>query len=103
MTLRGEEFLRRFLGHILPTGFVKVHHYGIFAHALKATALKQLRTSLGQRIGELAYATEAILTLPARNTPRPPKPQCPRCGSVELIATEIMPTNCLGQRALKPP
>ena len=78
MTLRGEEFLRRFLGHILPTGFVKVRHYGIFAHALKATALKQLRTSLGQRIGELAYATEAILTLLARNTPRPPKPQCPR-------------------------
>ena len=31
MTLRGEEFLRRFALHILPKSFVKIRHYGIFS------------------------------------------------------------------------
>ena len=103
MTLSGEEFLRRFLQHILPTGFVKVRHYGIFAHATKAAALKQLRTDLQQRIQGLAYATQAILALLAQTTPRPSSPQCPQCGSVQLIATEVMPTDCPGELILKPP
>jgi hypothetical protein len=75
MTLRGEEFLRRFLQHILPTGFVKVRHCGIFAHASKAKALKRLRASLKQQGGNMA--TRAILALLARTTPEPPIPQCP--------------------------
>jgi hypothetical protein len=103
MTLSGEEFLRRFLQHILPTGFVKVRHYGIFAHATKAAALKQLRTSLQQRIQRFAYATQAILALLARIIPRPSSPQCPQCGSVELIATEVMPAHSPRQPTLKPP
>ncbi len=103
MTLRGEEFLRRFLQHILPTGFVKVRHYGIFAHATKAAALRQLRADLQQRIRGLAYATQAILALLARTSPRPSRPQCPQCGSVQLIATEVMPTGYPGEPILKPP
>jgi hypothetical protein len=31
MTLTADEFIRRFLQHVLPTGFQKVRHYG-FAH-----------------------------------------------------------------------
>ena len=103
MTLSGEEFLRRFLQHILPTGFVKVRHYGIFAHAIKSKALKQLRTGLKQQTQQIVYATKAILVLLARTTPKPPSPQCPRCGSVQLITTEVMPTDCPHQLILKPP
>jgi hypothetical protein len=33
MTLSGEEFLRRFSQHILPTGFTKVRHFGLHAGA----------------------------------------------------------------------
>ena len=29
MTLTAEEFLRRFVQHVLPKGFVKIRHYGL--------------------------------------------------------------------------
>lgn len=103
MTLRGEEFLRRFLQHILPDGFVKVRHYGIFAHAAKAAALKTLRASLKIQGVKLAAATRAILALLARTTASPPSPHCPKCRSQNLIATEVMPTpRPLGHWALAP-
>jgi hypothetical protein len=92
MTLHGQEFLRRFLQHILPTGFVKVRHYGIFAHATKASALATLRASLRQQGQSLARATRAILALLARTTAPAPPAQCPQCRSQNLIATEVMPT-----------
>lgn len=92
MTLPGEEFLRRFLQHILPTGFVKVRHYGLFAHAAKAAALKKLLASLQAQGQKLAAATRAILSLLARTTAPPPMLCCPKCQSSELTATEVMPT-----------
>ncbi len=91
MTVNGQEFLRRFLQHILPTGFVKVRHYGIFAHAQKVAALKKLRQSLQARGESLAGAAQAILALLAKTTAPSPPPQCPRCRSRELLATELMP------------
>ena len=32
MTLSGEEFLRRFLLHVLPDGFVRIRYFGLFAN-----------------------------------------------------------------------
>lgn len=43
--LRGEEFMRRFLQHVLPPGFVKVRYYGLFANANRAL-LQSLAESL---------------------------------------------------------
>jgi hypothetical protein len=91
MTLTGQEFLRRFLQHILPSGFVKVRHYGLFAHAAKAAALKKLRESLNAQGRSCLEAAKAILALLARTTQTPPPPQCPRCHSRDLLATEVMP------------
>jgi len=43
VTLNGVEFIRRFLMHILPKGFVKIRHYGILANRNKKTKLKLCR------------------------------------------------------------
>ena len=40
LTLDGVEFVRRFLMHILPKGFVKIRHYGLLANRNKKTKLK---------------------------------------------------------------
>jgi hypothetical protein len=40
LTLSGTEFIRRFLMHTLPKGFVKIRHYGILANRNKKTKLK---------------------------------------------------------------
>ena len=48
MTLEVEEFIRRFLQHVLPSGFVKVRYYGLFA-VKNRTFLEQIREILGCR------------------------------------------------------
>jgi len=45
--LNAEEFIRRFLLHILPEGFMRIRHYGFLANRYKKTALKACRKLLG--------------------------------------------------------
>ena len=40
MTLSADEFIRRFLIHILPSGFMKIRHYGLLGNRNKTTKLK---------------------------------------------------------------
>lgn len=49
MTLAIDEFIRRFLLHVLPRGFHRIRHYGLFAHGARATNLTRARTLLGAR------------------------------------------------------
>lgn len=51
MTITAEEFIRRFLMHILPSGFMKIHYYGILANRNKKTKLRQC-----QRILKFEYS-----------------------------------------------
>ncbi len=43
LTLQGNEFIRRYLMHVLPKGFVKVRYYGILSHRNKKTKLALCR------------------------------------------------------------
>lgn len=43
LRLKGIEFIRRFLMHILPKGFIKIRHYGILANRNKKTKLELSR------------------------------------------------------------
>lgn len=52
MTLTAEEFIRRFLLHILPSGFRKIRHYGLFASRDKVKRLKLCRLLTGTMIKE---------------------------------------------------
>jgi putative transposase/transposase-like zinc-binding protein len=47
MTLSAEEFLRRFLLHVLPKGFVRIRHYGLLAGRNVTTKLERSRQLLG--------------------------------------------------------
>src|SRR5439155_15478236 len=48
LALDAPEFIRRFLLHVLPAGFMRIRHYGIIANRVKATKLAQARTALDQ-------------------------------------------------------
>lgn len=50
ISLTGIEFIRRFLMHVLPKGFVKVRYYGILAHRNKKTKLKLCRKLTGSPV-----------------------------------------------------
>jgi hypothetical protein len=50
MTLATDEFIRRFLAHVLPRGFHRIRHYGILASsARKANMLTQSSQSMSAR------------------------------------------------------
>ena len=72
MQLSGEEFIRRFLLHVLPKGFMRIRHFGFLANRCRAAKLKQIRIALEQE--EENDETTAITTkLPFDGYP------CPRC------------------------
>jgi hypothetical protein len=48
LSLAAEEFLRRFLLHVLPKGFVRIRHYGLLASINVATKLARCRQLLGE-------------------------------------------------------
>ena len=78
MPLKVEEFIRRFLQHVLPSGFVKVRYYGLFASANR----KQL-----SRAKEILGCKE----LKSKKQPKPNKPfKCSRCKK-EMILVSVMP------------
>jgi len=47
MTLDADEFVRRFLIHVLPDGFHRIRHYGLFANANRAANIALARRLLG--------------------------------------------------------
>src|SRR6185437_15146999 len=47
MSLDVKEFMRRFLLHVLPTGFVRIRHYGILAARVKKTNTASVRKLSG--------------------------------------------------------
>ena len=70
-TLDAIEFIRRFLLHILPPGFVKIRHFGFLAHPHRRSAL---------------LLAQKLLRAPVSPRPWPHAPpearehRCPRCG-----------------------
>ena len=58
MTLDAGEFIRRFLLHVLPSGFHRIRHYGLFARAVRARNIERARQLLAASTPENAQ-TEA--------------------------------------------
>ncbi len=46
MTLDPAEFIRRFLMHVLPSGFHRIRHYGLFASTVRARNIERVRALL---------------------------------------------------------
>ena len=85
MTLSAEEFLRRFVQHVLPKGFVKVRHYGLLANRHR-----QERLEVCRRLLLTATISGAAAVEPSVNAVEPaPRPCCPRCGSLRLLTIQV--------------
>ncbi|MCE5285445.1 MAG: IS91 family transposase [Pelosinus sp.] len=79
MTLSAIEFMRRFLLHILPTGFTKIRHYGFLGNRNKNTKLRLCQKLTGGKMKPLdkkrLSATEIILKISGRDITK-----CSCCG-----------------------
>jgi hypothetical protein len=78
MTLSADEFIRRFLLHVLPDGFHRIRHYGLFAGGTRAANIARIRSLLGP-----APPTDRADPQPTHD--EPPAPACPCCGGRLVI------------------
>ncbi len=78
MTLSAEEFIRRFLIHILPSGFMKIRHYGLLGNRNKTTKLKLCKqlTNTNLLMKEKSSTLQLIQKLIGKDVTK-----CPNCGS----------------------
>jgi hypothetical protein len=79
MTLAADEFIRRFLLHVLPRGFHCIRHYGLLASSARKDSLARARDLL------------AVAPPPDDDVPEKPpdvRPPCPCCGG-QMIVVEI--------------
>jgi len=82
MTLDAHEFIRRFLIHVLPNGFHRIRHYGLFASGVRAHNIARARELLAVPAPQKEHAranddNKAELTSPSR--------LCPCCGSSMIV------------------
>jgi hypothetical protein len=77
MTVPADEFLRRFLLHVLPKGLVRIRHFGLFANRRRAASLQRCRSLLG---------TEPCADRPATAASQPP---CPLCSGPMIVVERI--------------
>jgi hypothetical protein len=82
MTLAPHEFIRRFLMHVLPKGFHRIRHYGLFANANRAANIARARELLG--VAPPVIEPEAEKTA-APNEPRVLACPCLRCGGRMIV------------------
>ena len=81
MTLDAHEFIRRFLLHVLPDGFHRIRHYGLFANPTRAGTIAKARALLADAAHPEPAPAKAL------TEPMPPIP-CPCCGG-PMILVEV--------------
>jgi hypothetical protein len=86
MTLDAVEFIRRFLLHVLPSGFVRIRHFGFLANRNRTKKLALCRSLLPAR----PTAAE-----PNIETGEPEPRLCPICKVGWLVSIEILPAGAV--------
>jgi hypothetical protein len=83
MTVTADEFLRRFLLHVLPRGLVRIRHFGFLANRSRARLLPICR----QLVGDVPLArSPTCIVLPQREW------HCPVCGGSMVVAERLRPS-----------
>jgi hypothetical protein len=90
MTLDADEFVRRFLIHVLPDGFHRIRHYGLFANANRADNIARVRQLLS--IPEPQNAPSDADSI-GEGEPQASSHPCPWCGG-RMIIIEIFERGC---------
>ncbi len=100
MTLPPHEFIRRFLMHVLPKGFHRIRHYGLFANGGRAENLAAAQALLAAKpVEPVETASAANSEKPEPGAPRVLRCPCPLCGG-RMIITGAVERGCeTGYRA----
>jgi hypothetical protein len=90
MTLDADEFIRRFLLHVLPHGFMRLRHDGFLANRHKARTLRRCRELLGQPAAPPLRRPKSVLQWMQEITGID-LTQCPACGARPILRLPLAP------------
>ena len=79
MTVSADEFIRRFLVHVLPKAFVRIRHFGFMANYQRSSSLELCRQRLG--MAPIIRSTEISLIGPCWT--------CPKCGGTMTVVERL--------------
>ena len=85
MTLAPDEFIRRFLLHVLPKGFHRIRHYGLLASAAAKTNIARVRELIATPVPVTDPPAEHDGADPAAVVAADHRPPCPCCGGRMII------------------
>lgn len=91
IALEASEFLRRFLQHVLPTGFVRIRHYGFLAHRCRQARVALCRDLLGRAAGTADVPPSDPPERGPGITPVRDAAVCPVCGVGRLVVIAELP------------
>jgi hypothetical protein len=86
MTLAADEFIRRFLLHVLPKGFHRIRHYGLLASASCKANIARARQLMAAPMAEVDPPAVHVTADPDATTDH--RPPCPCCGG-RMIIVEV--------------
>ena len=93
MTLQAEEFIHRFLLHVLPEGFQRIRYYGFLANRYREQKLARCRELLGMPAAEPAdseaskdYHSQRYEELTGSSLW-----ECPVCHQGRMLVIEVLP------------
>ena len=83
ITVSADEFLRRFLLHVLPKGFVRIRFFGFLASRRRGHDLPRCRQALASSSRQTLVASSVEKIAPPTSWP------CPRCGGVMIVIEHL--------------
>jgi hypothetical protein len=99
MTLPTDEFIRRFLMHVLPKGLHRIRHYGLFANGNRAANIARARDLLAM---PSCSKPPEMSNTPAADEPRVLPRPCRCCGG-RMIIIETFAPGCAPKHPTAPP
>ena len=94
ITVKAKEFIRRYLLHILPSGFMKIRYFGFLAHTNKKASIPLLQqlinpdAELTEKLEETVQ--EMMLRLAGIDIS-----SCPKCGKGKMIRIKELPKSLM--------
>ena len=96
LSLATDEFIRRFLLHVLPQGFHRIRHYGLFANGQRTENLAKARALLNIQVPQAPAETDADNERPSAGL------LCPTCGGIMRIIETFEPEHLTYRRGEPP-
>jgi hypothetical protein len=102
MTLKAIEFIRRFLLHVLPSGFVRIRHYGFLANRVCREKLALCRALLGVETTLEPVAPETAAAPQETVEGQAVTKVCPSCGVGRIVIVAIFDAIAVNRRPCGP-